>query len=170
MRPYILCIGLAALTLHEAALAQDTIETRTQAALAKENAKNAPLQMPTPMGTEIKAAPGRVRPVETALIGIRGFSDDLHATLAINGVRFTGSAKYPTLGDGWSVVSVSPDGATITKGKEIRKLGYVPVAPVSLGGPVSAGIPGSVAGAMPPLPPGLLMPTGAVPSMPMPAR
>lgn len=56
---------------------------------------------------------------------IRGFEGRLEAALVINGKRATGSVQYPTLADGWSVVSVTDNGVSIAKGKERQQLAFV---------------------------------------------
>ena len=103
---------------------EDTIGERANAALERGRGTNvarpvAPQAAPVQPSTMQRAG---VAP-DFSVTGIRGFATSLEASYLINGKRATGSVKFPTLVDGWSVISISPSGSVIAK-IEKNKTGF----------------------------------------------
>lgn len=106
----------------------DTISERASWALEQQRRANNPQPQPTAAPLN-PAAPVLVQRAgsapDFAVTGIRGFASSLEASYLINGKRATGSVKFPTLVDGWKVVSIAPTGSVIAKmdkgNKEQRK-------------------------------------------------
>jgi hypothetical protein len=95
---------------------EDTIGERANAALERGRAPNAarPVAPQTaPVQPSVMQRAGAAP--DFSVTGIRGFATSLEASYLINGKRATGSVKFPTLVDGWSVISISPSGSVIAK-------------------------------------------------------
>lgn len=142
------------------AQAQDSIEARASAQLARETAaKHAASKAAEPPAATRAAnlAPPPERLTQLDLVAIKGFAGRLEAIVAVNGRRATATLRTPLLPEGWSLATIGPECAEVRKGgakPETRTLCFIAPAPPPFGGSATA-TAAAPSGPMPPLPPGV---------------
>jgi hypothetical protein len=167
----------------ETSSSSDTIGERAAWSLEQQRLKNnPPPAAASPIGVIPMAAQNAQRAgsaPDFACTGIRGFVDALEGSFLINGKRAAGSARYPTLVDGWKVAEITSAGAVIERGRERKHLPFSGSSPYQDKPPTPATAApaspfyspmGAIGGGQPPMvtPPGFGAPggTGAIPLTP----
>lgn len=142
--------------------AQDTIDARAAAQLARETGVAAARQQAASEAVSprrVKAPPMPERRSEVELITVKGFAGRLEAVVAVDGRRATASMRTPHLYDGWTLTKLAADCAEVVRSgakPESRTICFVAPGP---GAPMVASAPaGGSGGAKPPLPAGMPMP------------
>lgn len=138
-------------------LAQDSIDARASAQLARETAMKQPAKAPEATLAKSAIAPPPEKIAQLDLVAIKGFAGRLEAVVAVNGRRSTVTLRTPHLPEGWSLSDLGPECAEVRKAgakPETRTLCFIAPAPppFSTGSTTTAAVPG---GRMPPLPPGV---------------
>lgn len=118
---------------------QDSIGQRAARARAMDEAKadeelskRTGLRSPTGQSNAMPAASGMrltSRAMPNEVLAIRGMDSELEAALSLNGRRVVASMRYPSLGDGWLLVSISESGVVINRAKERLTLSFITSEP-----------------------------------------
>lgn len=156
MRNYVVLIAILG-CFGVSAHAQDSIDARAQAQLARDTAaKQPPVAADTVKAA--KVAPPPERPAQLELVALKGFAGRLEAVVAVNGRRSTVTMRTPMLPEGWTLTNIGPECAEVKKTgtkPETRALCFIAPAPPPAAAPAGSTAAAPSNGAMPPLPPGV---------------
>jgi len=150
--------ALAVVVTSVACQAQDSIDARAAAQLARDTAARQPAPiLSEPSREPVVLAPLPERPAQLDLIAIKGFKDRLEAVVGVNGRRATATLRTPLLPEGWRLIKLGPECAEVQKpaGKqpEMRTLCFIAPGPAPITPSPTNG--GGARGASVPLPPGV---------------